>query len=161
VSSDPFRERSLEGEFIDTLVDDLTDSVPLPSLPSSPPPDLDSKPIPSFRISFATLDTGGKYPVSPPGWLTGGKYPSPPPYLDPSRSSPRTCTGAPTAGFIHGACGQNAPGVIVTPGVIATGPLGVIGIGTLDIVIVTPGGTNPGDSGIIIPGESGIPGENM
>ena len=32
----------------------------------------------------------------------------------------RVCTGAPATGFSHGACDQNAPGVIVTPGAIAT-----------------------------------------
>jgi len=64
------------------------------------------------------------------------------------------CTGAPGAGLIHEACGQKVPGVIVTPGVIGSGtPPGVTG------TIVTDD-ENPGEMGIMIPGERGIPGEN-
>lgn len=79
----------------------------------------------------------------------------------------RVCTGAPTTGFNHGACDQNAPGVIVTPGVIATvGPTppglsgaDILRLGTLGSDNETGGtGTStPGESGI--PGERGIPGE--
>ena len=67
----------------------------------------------------------------------------------------RICTGAPTTGFSHGACDQNALSVIATASPALPGLSGtdVASLGTLGSDKETNG------MGTSTPGKSGIPGE--
>lgn len=65
-------------------------------------------------------------------------------------------------GFSHGACDQNAPGIIVIPGVIATASrLAVPGLSGTDIASLGTLGSDKETNGMgtSTPSESGIPGE--